>query len=481
MAGSDSFKAIFASAFDQQKKFIKDKSRRKALFVPRRGAKTYAIAIYMVLACLSNESVKILYLGLTRDSAENAVWRDCLLKIFKEFDFVEGRDYEYNRSTKTIEFLETHSTIRITGADSSFKEPTKYLGGKYYMAVIDECQNYTNDLEEIILKVLGPAVSDYIPTGGGQIVLAGTAGPYMGKHYWFQINTDKSLGWNIHTWEGKDNPHMRLAKEIEEADFTKQYGPAYVETEWYRQQYLCQWITDTIARVYHYSSTNCKLIDQKLIDAILDGHLPGWEYILGIDLGHNDAFAMCLLASHPTDPNLYVVKSEKFSQTNDLEQAGQMIVNYSKRYNVIYYPIDSAGSGKMIVEDWRRRYALPFEYPKSKSDKHDFIRQMNSDFTCSKIKVIEELNKDLLEEWNTVLLDKHALDEGYRKEADKYHNDLCDAALYGFSQARHYWAKTPKPKFVMPKNEQERREQLTAQLVKRNKPQGLFSDFYNNR
>ena len=70
---------------------------------------------------------------------------------------------------------------------------------------------------------------------------------------------------------------------------------------------------------------------------------------------------------------------------------------------------------------------------------------MNSDFHCQKIKVIQSNNLDLITEWNTVMLDKKALEEGYRKEADKYHNDACDAALYGFSIAKHYMNKTPLP------------------------------------
>ena len=442
MTTPEQLKAIANSPFAQQKAFILNKSRRKALFVPRRGAKTYAIAIYIVLAALMHPNVKIRYLGLTRESAENALWKDCLLKIFIRAGMTEGKEYKYNRSTKTVEF-DNLSTIQMSGANTSFKEPAKLLGGKYFMAVIDECQHYTVDLEEIIMETLGPAVSDYIDDGGGQIILAGTAGPYVGKHYWHTVNTDHKLGWSIHSWAGEDNPYMAKQKAIEEADFLKQYGPDYKLTEWYRQQYLCKWIYDSSDRIYNFITSKCTVSDTVLAQKLMM-NMGGYKYILSIDLGHNDATAITLLAWHKYDPTLYIVRSEKYVAIS-LDFLQERIQWFRKQYNITYFPIDSAGIGKMIVEDYRKRMHIPFEYPKSKSDKMSYIRMMNSDFMCSKIKVIEASNKELIEEWNTIMCDKKALEQGYRKEADRYHNDLADSCLYGFSIAKHYWAKPEPP------------------------------------
>lgn len=311
------------------------------------------------------------------------------------------------------------------------------------MAVIDECQHHsTNDLEYVINTVLGPAVSDYIDDGGGQIILAGTAGPYMGKNYWYQINTNDK-GWDRFTWAGKDNPHMANQKETEEKDFLKQHGPDYVKTEWYRQQYLCHWITETTNRIYSYNAVKGALTDTVLSQKLLM-NLGGFKYILSTDLGHDDACAFTLLAWHKFDPHLYIVKSEKHTAMS-LDALAEILQEYKRLYPIVYWPIDSAGIGKMIVEDYRKKFKIPFEYPKSKSDKASYINMMNSDFMCSKIKVIENENQDLIEEWNTIMCDKKALEQGYRKEADKYHNDAADSALYGFSIARHYWFKDPPP------------------------------------
>jgi hypothetical protein len=431
--------SIFAITFLQQKKFIQDPSKRKALFVPRRGAKTFAIAVYMLMAALSNNNVKIMYLGLSKESAENALWKDCLYNLFTTLRFVEGVDYTYNRVTKTAVFS-NKSSIKMTGADTSFKEPAKLLGGKYFMAVIDECQNYTNDLESIVNTVLGPAVSDFILKGGGQIILAGTAGPYIGKHYWYQVNHNKSLGWSIHSWEGKDNPHMKAAKEQEEKDFLKRYGEDYKLTDWYRQQYLNEWLEDSIDRVYMFSREKNVVSDPVLIAKLNDGLIPSMKYVLATDLGSNNATSFTLLGYSKYDPVNYIIKSEKFVGI-DLDKLVSKLMEYKNKYKIVYWPIDSAGAIKIVVDDYRSKYNIPFTYPKSKTDKLEYQRLFNSDLVCSRIKVVASQCAPLIEEWNELLWDKKALAEGYRKEADRYNNDCADSALYSYAEAHHHRAK----------------------------------------
>lgn len=446
------------TAFPEQLAFIKSKSLNRALWLARRGGKTSALAVLLLLSALLHPMVKLYYIGLTSGSAENAIWGECQ-RIFKAVGMRAGIEYDYNISKKTMTF-DNGSTIRMLGADTSFKEAAKVLGGKYFGIVIDECQSYTIDLESIITRTIGPAVSDYINQGGGWICLAGTCGEYMGPHYWFRAVTDDTLGWEVHTWDAKANPHMAQQKAIEEAKFMKQYGPDYVKTDWYQEQYLNVWLKEKSDRIYNYKSDKCAITDSVLQHKLLN-NLSGYKYILSTDLGHNDATAFVLLAWHKYDPNLYIVRSEKHYAIS-LEDLAKRLKWYQSQYPVVYWPIDSAGIGKLIVEDYRKQLKLPFCYPKSKTDKISYINMMNSAFMCSRIKVIEEQNKELIEEWASILCDKKALEEGYRKEADRYHNDLADSALYGFSIAKHYaWREEPKPTDI-----DERAEQQFMKLIK---------------
>lgn len=458
-------KAIYQSAFSQQKAFIKDPSTRKALFVPRRGAKTYTIAIYILLAALTHPNVKIVYLGLSKESAENGLWKDGLLKIFNDFAFEEGKDYKYNRSRRIVE-LANGSTIRMTGADTSFKEPAKLLGGKYFMAIIDECQNYTTDLANIILTVLGPAVSDYLTDGGGQIILAGTAGPYMGEHYWYKINTS-NLGWSIHSWKGTDNPFMVAAKLIEEQKFLQDFGPNYIQLEWYRQQYLCAWIIDTENRIYKYDPNSNALTNPTLIKSLLSKESK-WNYIIGMDFGYEDDNALVVGAFYKHDPVCYIVDSFKKNHMQ-IDELADLIQKWKDKYKPIHIVGDA--QNKIVIESLRQRYRIPIVAAK-KLGKFSHTVDMNSDFKLARIQVIAANNAALIDEWSNCSWHQGKRAQGEFVETASNSNHLADAALYLHHFSKHYRA-TPEPVIT----EQDARMTIAENRLKKTLPEHRYDIF----
>lgn len=470
MTTKDTLIAIKNKGFDKQRAVFSDKSKRIALFVGRRSGKTTTIAILFLLLALMHKRIRLVFIGLTGEGAENA-FCPAIEKELRDFKMHKGQHWVYNNTERTYTFLDTGSTISLKGYDTSYKEMDKILGGKCFAVAIDECQSQTQDIEKAILYKIQPAVSDYLPQGGGQIILAGTAGDYMGQAFWYRLTTDPShLGWSFYHWLDKENPHMLQAKLLEDKQFEDMYGKDFrEEQDWYKQQYLCVWEIGEKSRVYQYDKDKNNLTDAKLCQE-LSAYKSNYVYILGIDLGHNDALAMVLSCYGRHDGNYYIVASEKFYKLNDLGVFAQRLQYYRAKYNITHYTIDSAGSGKLIVEDFRRRYRIPFMYPKSKTDKQDFIRQMNSDFVSGKIKVIAANNKELIEEWQTLLLDREALEEGYKKEADKYHNDACDAALYGYSIAKHFgWTPAaPVQDYSSPMREETEKQWAAKQSDKAN-------------
>jgi hypothetical protein len=57
---------LFDPRFPQQKNFVADPAKLKALWCTRRAAKSYTAGLYMVKEALENPGVNCLFIGLTR-------------------------------------------------------------------------------------------------------------------------------------------------------------------------------------------------------------------------------------------------------------------------------------------------------------------------------------------------------------------------------------------------------------------------------
>lgn len=452
MINKDILLAIKARAFEQQLDFIKDKSKRKALFVGRRAGKSTSIAIYMLLAALTNPGVRITYFGLTAGSAEDTMYPILLGKEPGQeagilLNYLKESEYKYNMTERLLEFS-NGASIKFAGVDVNYKEIDKVLGSKQYMIIIDECQNQTQDLEKIINKKAQQCVSDYLTKGGGQIILAGTAGDYRGKHYWYRINTDPTLGWSIHHWEHDQNPHMKQQKKIEQDNFLKQYGPDYIKTAWWIQQYECQWITDKNVLIYRYDQSNL-LNSPSCIDSATNQRIPmpsnefltSATYILGIDLGYNDPTALTIVAYNLKFSNkLYVI--ETFNKSNMLvQEVASKIKQLDNKYHFSYMVGDS--SSLQVFETIKQNYSLPIEKA-NRSGKLSHQLVVNSDLQTKNI-VIMPGNDELINQLQSCIWDRSAFEEGRYVEDPSFKNDIADSFLYAHNFSRHLWFKEPKP------------------------------------
>ena len=461
---------LLTQLFPQQRAFVEDKTKRKALFVARRSGKSFSIAVSLLISVLQHPRVKALYIGLTKITAENVIWTHGIEHICRVYKI----PHEYNKTTKTIKF-KNGSSIILTGADASPTERDRLLGGKYIMVAIDECQSHSYDLEKLVFETLAPAVSDYVDIeGGGQILLAGTAGNKIDT-YWHRITKDgtREPGWIVHTWSPLDNPHMRQNILDTWNDFEARI-PGYQDQIWFRQQWKNEWIIETQSRVYKCQSVNNLL--EKLPDderknptairqAQLDREIDiirslraidnKWYYLLGVDLGYEDATAWCVGAFNRHDNNFYFVESMKKNHIN-LKEIAEITQLLHDKYHFKTMVIDTGGGGKLAAESLRQVYNLPFKAADKAGEKAAIIARMNSDFVSENIKVIESQNKELIKEWQELLVDEKKRVIGVFKEAEQYQNHLADAALYCYREAKHYRA-TPEP---------QQRHDFAAELIK---------------
>lgn len=436
-------KAIKSTAWQRQLDVIRDimveHSRRVAIFVPRRGAKTTAVVLLFIMCALAYKNIRLIFIGLTGETAENAFLPHAL-KAFAQAGLEEDIDYSYNLTERTFTFFSTNSTIHLKGFDMSYKEMDKILGGNAFGVAIDEAQSHTQDLEQAILKKIQPAVSDYIPVGGGFIILLGTAGDL--KNFWYKmVTTPNHLGWSFHQWDAKENPFMAEAKEIEEQDFLAQYGPGYKEEDWYQQQYLNQWVFNSDSFCYHYDTTLNTVTELPIITS------ASWQHFCGMDLGFEDDNAWVIYAQNKYSPHLYIVETHRQNHMN-VFQIMDMTLAFHKKYKLQSISVDTGGGGKTIAETMKLpKYLLPIEAAIKTGDKKSRIATMNGYLQTGRIKVLPN-NQDLIDEWQTLKWDPKRVILGEWKEDERFKNHLGDAALYGFTKTYPYLSKEePKPQF----------------------------------
>ena len=191
---------VLKECFAQQLEFITDPDKHKILCLPRRSGKSTAAAYYLINEAIVHPKSKLLYVHLTKSDAKKVMWHDIfetvIIKLGIKADLV-GLEIRFQNG----------SIIYLTGVDATPNEMNKLRGKKFRLAVIDECQSFTQDLKQLILQVLTPTLADINAT----ICLCGTPGNQMGDHYWWTLNKPESpeKGWKFFTWSWKDNPHVK--------------------------------------------------------------------------------------------------------------------------------------------------------------------------------------------------------------------------------------------------------------------------------
>lgn len=433
------------ACFDKQIAFIRDASLRKWIFTPRRCGKSTALGMMLLQDALIYPRRKQLYIGLTADTAQNAIY----MHILKEEMDKRRIRYRFNGTTRVLT-LNNGAEIKFAGMDASPHERDKFLGGKYHRVCVDECQSQTQDLEKLIDSV-SPAMGDYILSGGGQIVLAGTPGNYMGEHYWYRLTRPESEGprvpgWSGHGWSVPDNPHMAPQFAIICAERAA-LNPNYQDDPAFRSQWLGQWVTETTTHVYKYDPRRNDLTDAALIHALIN-RLPdaryapdGWHYIIGVDLGWDDATAISIAAYSRSDRRFFVVESSKHVRAPYGEVAAKLVALTAK-WKPKKIVMDMVGGGKQFCESFRVEFKLPVEMAE-KPEKQNHIGRMNTDFLSSTIQIIPELNTELAREWTELQIDARAFAKGTWKEDGRFGNHITDATLYAWRESLHHRSTAP--------------------------------------
>jgi hypothetical protein len=410
---------VLSGSFPQQRAFVEDPHRLKALFCSRRAAKSFSVGLFLFYSALKYAGSNGLFVGLTKQSAYEICWKDVFHVLDEQFCLCA----KFNEVKQTVTFP-NRSVIRVTGADVDDHEMKKLLGKKYKAVGIDEASMFTISIQALV-NLLEPAMVDQ----QGTIALAGTASN-LARGLFYDITTGDPQGWKVHTWSAEDNPYVAAQWKAQLADIARD-RPLYVQTPQYRQWFLNEWVVDQEKLVYRFNE------DINVYHVLPTLPAAGWTYVLGIDLGWEDDNAFVLLGYHVNDPHLYIIKTfNKPKMTFD--EVERMVKVFMSDPVMSPQNIVIDGANKQGVETMRARTGIPFEAA-DKRGKVEHIELMNAGFIQGQILVNAKL-KTYISELKTVLWRTDSDDKIIlpKEEHPACSNHLCDGGLYGFIKSYHY-------------------------------------------
>lgn len=425
--------------FDKQLAFVKDPSPFKVGICSRRAGKSTSIAADLVKTAHSTPECTSLYITSSRSNAKKIIWDEVL-----KFNRIHDLGGVPNLSELKLSFP-NGSVVRLEGAKDE-QEIDKIRGQlpPVKKAFIDEAQSIRDSvLIKLVDDVLEAALLDY----DGSLIVIGTPGAIKtGYFYRMCHNLDENgepledSPWTIHAWTFFDNPFIvKKSKKthIELLNRVLNRRGVTIEHPSIQREYFGKWISDTESLLIQYRA------DRNHFDSL--PHYPGadkWSYILGIDLGFDDADALAVLAWHEKDPTTYLIEEHVVPQQGITELVKQ-IEDLRKRYPFSKMVIDQGGLGKKIAEELRRRHQIPV-VAAEKQRKMENLAFLNDALRTKRFKA--KRNSKFAQDSYLVEIDKDKSKPDKIKVSDKYHSDIIDAVLYAFKESPAFAYQEPEKK-----------------------------------
>lgn len=409
--------------FDKQLAFVNDPSHFKAAVTTRRSGKTESCAADLSQAASSSEDFgAFIYITSSRKMAKRNIWPK--LKMLNSLFQLGGNP---NEADLTITYPKGGIIYILGAVDKGAIEDVRGMAVR--KVYIDEAQMFPEYIRELIDDVIGPALMDY----SGQLIVIGTPGP-VPSGYFFDLTSPSSSnyigkGCSLHVWTVRDNvkmPYLKqgithqqaLQRELDRRGVGAD-DPS-IQREWFGK-----WVTDENSLVYHWSK-------QRNDYDTLPAH--NWNYIIGLDLGFDDADAIAVLAWSDAAPATYLVE-EKVTRGQDISALVEQVQQLCTKYNVDKIVVDTGGLGKKITEEISKRFSIPM-VAAEKVRKAEFIELMNDAMRTGKlmIKAGSQFAHDSLKvEWD------HEHSTPDRKVISKrFHSDICEAVLYAWRECYSY-------------------------------------------
>lgn len=406
--------------FDKQLAFVRDTNPFKVAVCSRRSGKTTACAAHLIDTAVTNRGVVCLYITLSRNNAKKLVWRE-IHRINREYA-LQGKVNHHELSI----LFPNGSIIYLSGAKDS-SEIEKFRGLAIKLCYIDECQSFRSYIEELIDDVIAPALMDY----AGDLCMIGTPGP-VPAGYFHDISV-KQNAWSKHEWTFWDNPHIEtksgkphreiLGRELTRRGVTSD-DPS-IQREWFGK-----WVLDSDSLLIRYSIEKCHYEE-----------LPGgkYNYILGVDLGIDDADAIAVIAWSESSPIVYLVE-EMIVPGQDITALSEQIKEFSEKYQATKIIMDEGALGKKIAEEIRRRKHIPVQAA-DKSRKIENVAFLNDAINTGRFKA--KKGSRFAQDSYLLEIDREKTTADRLVVKSSYHSDIIDAVLYAFKESPAFAYQPP--------------------------------------
>jgi len=432
--------SIYSELFKQQQNVVNHRSRYKATLCTRRAGKTECWPRYSVATALENPKGLIRIWGPTRMRAKELQW-SAIQDVCKRHKI----PVRTNETDLTVTFR-NGAIIRLVGADKE-KDIEKKRGDKTVLDVVLEAQIHGRLLKSLVEDVIEPCLLDNL----GTVVLEGTPGPICAG-YWYEITKEKKgsewtstgapdgtgAGWQCFHWSVLDNPYMQHARE--ELQVLKKKKRWSDDHPTYVREWLGRWVRDDEALYYRFDEVRNTYNPDEV-----QPWGPGWQHVLGWDIGAVDDMALVAWGWHPEFPALYEVASWKESGAS-VDRVMKEIAAWEKQgLNFTHMVADTGGVGKLTVNETMMRYNYQFE-PAKKSEKAEHVRLMNDDFRSTPSFILCIPQSALAVELSELMCDPDVPEGEAPQEDSRCSNHCTDAALYAWRRAYHYLHEEARPR-----------------------------------
>lgn len=410
--------------FDKQLEFILDKAPFKTACCSRRAGKTVADAAYLISSALSRPRVVCPYITLTRGTAKSLIWPE-LREINRQYK-LGGVP---NEAELTITFP-NGSVIRLHGANNE-REIEKLRGHAIYLCVIDECQSFRSYFQKLIDEIISKALFDY----GGTLALTGTPGPVPSGYF---HDVCHSPEYSHFHWTFFDNPWIQkksgqTPQSLLEREL-KRKGVG-VDDPTIQRECFGKWSIDLNALVFKYDPVRNHYSDDPSTLSLTD-------YVIGVDIGYDDADAISVIGWSTGSPTAYLVH-ERIERKQGITELAMSIGRLAELYKPIRIVMDTGGLGKKIAEEITKRYQIPISAAE-KARKFEFIEILNDAMRIGHFMAKKE--SQFAQDCNMVEWDR---DAQQLKIKDSFHSDACDSTAYAYREALHWMFEPSQEKIVL--------------------------------
>lgn len=414
---------VLDDLFPEQNAFVNDPARYIAACCTRRAGKSSALALKFLRTMEKYPRAQSLYLSLTQESAKQIMWG-----VLQDMDVKYKLGLSFVESSLTVSHPNGHK-LRLMGADlTNFIR--RLRGRKFAGVAIDEAQEFGVHIQALIDDVLTPSIADYTD---GWLALTGTPG-CVPNGVFFDITQGGKYGYSTHKWSILSNPWMpdpaAFIEDLKQRRGWDDTNPTL------RREWRGEWVLDVESLWVRYKEN---INNYDYLPELTPQHK--YSYILGIDIGFNDADALAVLAWSPSSKTVYLVE-EKITKKQGLTELVDQIKILSEKYNFTNLVIDEGGLGKKLAEEIRRRHAIPV-HGADKTRKQETVELLNDALRLGsfKAKADSRFAQDsyLIQiDWDKSTPDKIVIKK-------KPHSDIIDAVLYAWKISPAYtYQKQPE-------------------------------------